>query len=137
MNGANIGFELRKIRVPLSAILPLRQIKDPQKHIHRYQAIRDSISQVGLIELLSVYPLKGEQGKYLLLDGHLRLLALKELGETETDCIVAKEDESFTYNARVSRLAPIQEHKMIMKAVQNGVKPEKIAAALNISVKDV
>ena len=56
---------------------------------------------------------------------------------TEADCIIATDDESFTYNARISRLQPIQEHKMIVKAVQNGVKPERIAAALDMPLSAV
>jgi ParB-like chromosome segregation protein Spo0J len=137
MSDAKIGFEMRKIRLSLAVILPVRQIKDPQKNVRRYKTIRESIKEVGLVEPLMVYPQKGGDGTYLLLDGHLRYFALKELGETEADCIIANDDESFTYNARVSRLAPIQEHKMIVKAVRNGVRPERIAAALNISVKNV
>jgi ParB-like chromosome segregation protein Spo0J len=136
MSEMKLGFEMQKIRLPLDVLLPVRQIKDPEK-IVRYGSILKSIPLVGVLEPLSVFPLKGQSGKYLLLDGHLRLIALKALGETEADCIVAKDDESFTYNARVSRLAPIQEHKMIMKAVQNGVPPERIAEALNIPVKNV
>jgi len=68
------------------------------------------------------------------MDGHLRCHALKELGMTEVDCIIAHEDESFTYNSKISRLAPIQEHAMIMKAIKNGVSPERIATALNRKV---
>jgi hypothetical protein len=137
MTDAKIGFEMRKIRLSLTVILPVRQVKDPQKNIRRYRTIRASIQEVGLIEPLMVYPQKDGPGTYLLLDGHLRFFALKELGETEADCIIANDDESFTYNARISRLAPIQEHKMIVKAVQNGVRPERIAAALSIPVRDV
>lgn len=137
MNDMKIGFEMRRVRIPLGDILPVRQVKDPQSNIKRYRTIRDSIKAVGLIEPLSVYPQKGAAGKYLLLDGHLRHYALKDLGETEAECIVARDDESFTYNARVNRLNPIAEHKMIMKAVQSGVKPERIAAALNLSEADV
>ncbi len=128
---------MRRIRIPLADILPVRQVKDPQSNIKRYRTIRASIKEVGLIEPLSVYPQKGAPGKYLLLDGHLRHYALKDLGETEAECIVARDDECFTYNARVNRLNPIAEHKMIMKAVQSGVKLEKIAAALNLSEADV
>ena len=39
--------------------------------------------------------------------------------------------------SRVNRLNPIAEHKMIMKAVQQGVKRERIATALNLKVADV
>ena len=122
MSEVKIGFEMRKIRLSLAVILPVRQMKDPQKNVRRYKTIRASIKEVGLVEPLVVYPQKGGAGTYLLLDGHLRYFALKELGETEADCIIANDDESFTYNARISRLAPIQEHKMIVKAVRNGVK---------------
>jgi len=137
MSDMKIGFEMRKIVVPLSAILPVRQVNDPQSNIRRYRTIRASIKEVGLIEPLVVYPQKGSPGKYLLLDGHLRHFALKDLGVTVAECIVARDDECFTYNARVNRLNPIAEHKMIMKAVQQGVKPERIATALNLKVADV
>src|ERR1700679_2467273 len=137
MSDAKIGFEMRKTRLSLAVILPVRQVKDPQKNVRRYQTIRASIKEVGLVEPLIVHPQKNADGTYLLLDGHLRYFALKELGETEADCIISNDDESFTYNARVSRLAPIQEHKMIVKAVRNGVKPERIAATLNIPIGKV
>lgn len=137
MNEMKIAFEMKKIRLPLEALLPVRQIKNAQKSIGRYQTIRDSIKVGGLVEPLVVYPQKGQPGKYLIVDGHLRHTALKELGHTEADCILANDDESYTYNNRVSRVSPIQEHKMIVKAVRNGVKPERIAAALRIPVKNV
>ena len=137
MSEVKLGFEVGKRRIPLADILPVRQIKDPYNNIKRYRAIRASIKEVGMIEPLVVHPQKGAPGKYLLLDGHLRHFALKELGETEADCIVARDDECFTYNARVNRLNPIAEHRMIMKAVQAGVKPERIAAALNLKMEDV
>lgn len=137
MNEMHLGFEMRRLRLPLADILPVRQVKDPPDNIRRYRTIRASLKEVGLIEPLMVYPQKGAPGKYFLLDGHLRYFALKDLAQTEADCLVATDDECFTYNARVSRLNPIAEHKMIMKAVASGVAPARIAAALNIAVKDV
>ena len=137
MSEMKVGFEMRRVRLALADILPVRQIKDPQKNIDRYRRIRSSIKEAGLVEPLIVYPQKGTPGKYLLLDGHLRHFALRELGETEAECLIAKDDEGFTYNARVNRMNPIAEHRMIMKAVHNGVLPERIAAALNLSLQDV
>ena len=131
MSQPQIGFEMRKIRVPLDQILPARQIKDPQTRVERYKTILASIKEVGLIEPLMVYPHQSLPGFYLIADGHLRLIALKEMGENAADCIVTHDDECFTYNARINRLSPIQEHRMIKKAIHNGVKPERIAAALN------
>jgi len=137
MNEIKIGFEMRKVRLALEDILPMRQIKDLHKSIPRYKTILASIKEVGLVEPLVVYPQKDAPGKYLLQNGHLRYAALKELGETSADCIIATDDECYTYNARVSRVPPIQEHKMIVKAVNDGVSPERLATALNMPVRVV
>lgn len=64
----------------------------------------------------------------------MRLKALQELGRMEAFCLIAKEDDPFTYNDRVNRLSLIQEHAMVMRAVDQGVTPEQIAKALDIDV---
>ena len=133
MSDAKIGFQMRIIRLLLENILPVRQINDAQKKANRYEIILASIKAVGLVEPLVVFPQKGQPGKYTLVNGHMRYYAMKELELTFADCLVAKDDEGFTYNARISRLPAIQEHKMITRAVKNGASLERIAAALNIS----
>lgn len=127
-----IAFQMRKVRIELGDIFPVRQLKNLGKGIHRYKTILVSLKEVGLVEPLVVHPQKGSPGKYLLLDGHLRYFAMKELGKSVAECIIASEDEMYTFNARVSRLPAIQEHRMIVRAVRNGVRPERIAAALNV-----
>jgi len=81
MNEMKIGFEMRKIRLALEDISPMRQIKDLHKGVLRYKKILASIKEVGLVEPLVVYPQKDAPGKYLLKNGHLRYVALKELGQ--------------------------------------------------------
>jgi ParB/RepB/Spo0J family partition protein len=137
MNTPKISFDLKKISLSLDVILPIRKIKNPDKTIRRYQTILASIKEIGLVEPLMVYPQKKQPGHYLIVDGHLRYHALKELGKTEADCIVSHEDESFTYNNKINRVSPIQEHAMIMKAIKNGVSPERIAATLKLKVDRV
>src|SRR5689334_4144686 len=110
MNTLKLGFELRRVELALKDLFPTRHVKDPAKRIGRYKTIKTSIEQVGLVEPLVVYPQKGTAGTYLIVDGHLRYHALKELGHKIADCIISKDDEGFTYNARINRLAPIQEH---------------------------
>jgi hypothetical protein len=134
MNAPKIDFDLKKIRLPLEVILPVRKVKNPHKTIRRYETIVASIKEIGLIEPLMVFPQKNQTGLYLLMDGHLRYHVLKELGAKEADCIICHQDESFTFNARINRVSPIQEHQMIMKAIKNGVTPERLAAALNLKV---
>lgn len=134
MSAPKVGFDLKKIRLPLDVILPVRKIKNPHKTVRRYQTIVASIKEVGLVEPLMIFPQKNQPGHYLLMDGHLRYYALKELGMSEADCIICHQDESFIFNARINRVSPIQEHAMIMKAIKNGVAPERIAVALNLKV---
>jgi len=47
---------------------------------------------------------------------------------------LSTDDEAFTYNKRVNRLAIIQEHKMILKAIERGAPSDRIAKALNIDL---
>jgi ParB-like chromosome segregation protein Spo0J len=48
----------------------------------------------------------------MILDGHLRLRVFRELENSAIPCIVALDDEGFTYNKRGNRVATIQEHFM-------------------------
>ncbi len=133
---SKVAFEMWKREVELTRLLPTKLIKNPE-NLRRFTAIVESIPEIGLIEPLMVYPQAGSSGNFLVLDGHLRLLAVKQLGWKTVAVIVASEDERYTYNARVNRLPPIQAHKMIVKAVRNGVKPERIAKALSMPLSVV
>jgi hypothetical protein len=137
MSEMKIGFEMRKIRLTLENILPMRLVKAEEKETYRFKAIIGSIPEVGLVEPLVVYPQKDAPGKYMLKNGHLRYFALKDLGKPKADCLIATDDECYTYNARISRLPPIQEHKMIVKAVNNGVSLERLAVVLNMPLRVV
>jgi hypothetical protein len=127
-----IAFEQDSVVVPLDAIRPLRRIGNGMRRTRKYIQIKKSICEVGLVECPVVVPQKEEKGRFLLLDGHIRLAILRDLKVRSVNCLVAKDDEAFTYNRRVSRLAPIQERNMILKAMNDGVSEEKIARALNV-----
>jgi transcriptional regulator with XRE-family HTH domain len=58
-------------------------------------------------------------------------------GEKNVDCLIALEDEAFTYNHKINRLNAVQEHFMIMKAINNGVSEDTIAAALNVNIANI
>ena len=131
------AFELAGITLPLSAINPIRQVKPSDHAFGKYRAVLASIREVGVIEPLIVHPQKGSREVYLLLDGHMRFKALKELGHGEVFCLVASDDDAFTYNDKVNRLSLIQEHRMIMRAIERGVTPEQISKALNVDVSRV
>lgn len=130
------AFESSLVMIPIDDILPLHQM-GTQKQSTKYRLIVTSISEVGIIEPLVVARAKAAENRYLLLDGHLRLAALQELGHTEVRCLISDDDESYTYNKRVNRLATIQEHYMIVRAIERGVPEEKIARALDVDVAQI
>ncbi len=132
-----MGFEEANQRISISDIQPLRMIPETIRKTPKYIQIAASIQEVGIIEPPVVVRDRGERGKYLLLDGHIRISILKDMGETEVVCLISTDDEAFTYNRRVNRIAMVQEHKMILKAVERGVSEKRIARALNVNVDEI
>jgi hypothetical protein len=132
-----LGFEPEVIVLPLDGILLLRTTTGLIKKSTKYKRILASITEVGIIEPLSVSAPQGDKGLHLLLDGYLRYAALLELGETTACCLIAVVDEAYTANKRINRLSTIQEHFMIVRALGRSVSAEKLARALDMDVKFV
>jgi len=133
-----LGFHMEGKALPVAAILPSRMVGKEQKQGAKYAAVLASMREVGLIEPPVVFPIVGASGgQYLLLDGHLRVEALKDLGAEEVFCLISTDDEGYTYNHKVNRLVPIQEHFMITRALERGVTEERIASALKVDVQNI
>ncbi|MBN8502447.1 MAG: ParB N-terminal domain-containing protein [Sphingomonadales bacterium] len=132
-----LAFELTSLRIEIADIEPLRAITPVVRRSMKFAQIEASIREVGIIEPPVVVPLRGSKDRFQLLDGHLRIQILKERGETAVVCLIATEDEAFTYNKRISRLATVQEHKMILTAIERGVPEERLARALNVDIKSI
>jgi ParB-like chromosome segregation protein Spo0J len=132
-----IAFEPQGVTLPLDKILPLKSLSKGIGSSQRYLRIKASMQEIGIIEPPIVFSQKGGQGTYLMLDGHLRLDIAKSLGFESLFCLVATDDEAFTYNHRVNQLQPIQEHFMILRAIKNGVSEERIARTLNVNVETI
>lgn len=132
-----IAFEHECIIVPIDSLLPVRLPRASVKDSQKYHQIRTSVIEIGLVEPPVIARIDGNSYNYLLLDGHIRVEILKDLGKTEVECLVSTDDESFTFNKRISRLSAAQEHAMILKAIGRGVSSEKIARALSLHVNSV
>lgn len=131
-----LGFETEGKTIPIENILPSKKLI-PTAKCAKYDSIQASIIDVGIIEPPIVHPVnKNGKGaiQYLLLDGHVRLDILKKMGHHEVFCLISTDDEAYTYNHKVNRLPPIQEHFMIVRAIDKGVNEERIAKALNVNV---
>lgn len=125
------------VRVEVSNILPLKISRPAVKESHKYQQILASIQDVGLVEPPVVTPAPGRNGYYFLLDGHLRIEALKDLGELEVDCLVATDDDTYSYNKRTNRLSAVQSNQMIVRAMESGVSAERLGKALRLSPQTI
>lgn len=132
-----MAFEARSVRIALADIRLLRPVPDTVKRTRKFLQIATSIREIGMVEPLAVAHDRSARGKYLLLDGHLRLEVLREMGESDALCLIATEDEAYTYNNRINRLAIIQEHRMILKAIERGVSEERLASVLNVDADNI
>lgn len=132
-----LAFETASLRIPISQIVPLRAVTDEIKKSVKYAQILASINEVGIIEPPVVIRDSNEPNFYHLLDGHLRIEVLRDQGASAVICLISTEDEAYTYNKRVNRLATIQEHQMINVALDRGVSEERLARALNINIKAI
>ncbi len=130
------GFQRDLVNLAIVELRPTKSLSAQVKHGRKYSQILSSIREVGLIEP-PVVAVSQKSQEYLLLDGHLRIMALKELGEDRVSCLVSIDDEGYTYNKYIIRLSAVQEHKMIAKALAAGVSEEKLAKALNIDVRSL
>ena len=132
MTRVALGFQVEPLMVAIDKLLPSRKVPDRLAQSHKFRQIRASIEEIGLIEPLSVTAVNAVSGQHLLLDGHIRLIALRDLGHEAAPCLVAIDDESYTYNNRINRLSSIQEHFMIRRAVERGVSAERLAKVLGV-----
>ena len=132
-----MAFDPSGMMLPLDKLLPLRKLPNSIRHTEKYKCIASSIREVGLIEPLIVFPQPDGSGQYVVLDGAIRLDVLTCQGATEAFCLVGNDDEGYTYNHKVNQLTAIQEHFMIMKAIEHGVPEDRIAATLNVDVSAI
>lgn len=137
MNQNHLGFIPEPITVAFDKLLPSRKAPDGLMNSRKFKQIISSIDAVGLIEPLTIAKADRASGMHLLLDGHIRMFALQSLGFTDSPCLIAKDDESYTYNNRINRLSTIQEHFMIRRAVERGVTPARLAKSLELDLDHI
>src|SRR6185295_15640268 len=92
-----LGFRLDWIDVPLDLLYLTKPLVVGMKLTVKYLQIRASVQSVGLVEAIAVTPKSDIPGAFAVLDGHMRLEALRELGATQARCLVSTDDEGYTY----------------------------------------
>lgn len=131
------AFDRDVLELDLEYLLPSRALTKEIGKTRKFEQIRASMEEIGLIEPLSVTRPDAKTRLYMVLDGHLRLLAARDLGWPRIACLCARDDEAYTYNKRVNRLATVQEHFMILRALERGVSEERLARALDLDIESI
>jgi RepB plasmid partitioning protein len=137
VSGVKLAFERDAVILSLDQIIPLKTMRPGTKEGKKYAQIVSSVGTIGFVEAPVVTRDQKRSGAYFLLDGHLRIEVLRDLGINEVECLVSTDDEAYTYNKRLNRLAAVQEHRMIMRAVERGVPTERIAEALGLEAATI
>jgi ParB-like chromosome segregation protein Spo0J len=131
------AFERAPIMLRLDALVSSRNLPNNATATKKFLQILASISTVGLVEPIMVARIADDGHRYRILDGRLRVEALRRLGLIEALCLVATDDEAYTYNKHISRLTSAQDARMIAKAIEHGVPRERIALVLGIDIGTV
>ncbi|MGC6030465.1 plasmid partitioning protein RepB C-terminal domain-containing protein [Enterobacter kobei] len=115
----------------IANLLPSRSIPPNVKSSNKYKQILTSIAEIGLIEPIIIFI--ADNGEHKILDGHLRVEALKDLAVLHAHCLISPIEDTYSYNKRVNHLTILQEQRMLQKAVDSGVSVEKLCAVLGLS----
>lgn len=103
--------------IPLVQLVPLKTRKVDDNTMRK---IRASIEMCGIIEPFHVCQLS--DGRYGIMNGYIRYLILMELGVEMAPCFVFDVPDLYTANHQVNHLSPIEEARMMKKALE--VVPE-------------
>lgn len=134
----HLGFEKDCVDIPMGQLhYDIAKMPTRTRASVKYRQIVSSVRAIGLVEPIVVALDRSDVRRFLVLDGRMRLEALKELGAQFALCLISTDDEGYTYNKQVNRLSVIQEHRMILRAAERGVSVEQLSAVLNISASSI
>ncbi|PWV69340.1 ParB-like nuclease family protein [Pantoea ananatis] len=125
-------FNEKTVSFRLSDLIYTKKLPTNYKSSQKYIQIKSTISALGLVEPILIY-IDGADGTAKILDGHLRIEALKDIGEERVACLVSTVYDTYTPNKKVNRITIIQIQKMLKEAVRVGVPEDMLCSALNIS----
>ena len=129
-------FSEQTISINISDLLPTKKMPLNYDRSEKFIQIKCTLKTIGLIEpiLIFIDPVKND---IKILDGHLRIEALRDLGETKVECLVSTIYDTYTPNKKVNQVTIIQIQKMLKDAIKSGVPIELLSSSLNISVESL
>ena len=95
-----MAFRLKVVMLKTKLLVPSKLLDKKDRRHPKYLQIAASLTAVGLIEPLVVFP--AAHGTYRVLDGHKRLEILTNREIQEIECLISTDDEAYTYNRRAN-----------------------------------
>jgi len=129
----NYCFQSEPVIFKLESLAYTKSLPANVKSSKKYMQIKSSLTELGLIEPVIIF-IDTKKNQANIIDGHLRVEALKELKKDKVKCLISTVFDTYTPNNKVNRTTIIQEQKMIKKALNAGVSVEKLSSVLNMSV---
>ncbi|MDQ0630981.1 ParB/RepB/Spo0J family partition protein [Pantoea agglomerans] len=129
-------FNEETVSLNISDLLPTKKMPLNYDRSEKFIQIKCTLKAIGLIEPILIY-IDGDKNEIKILDGHLRIEALKELGETKVECLVSTVYDTYTPNTKVNQVTIIQIQKMLKDAIKAGVPIELLSSSLNVSVESL
>ncbi|MHB2057113.1 ParB/RepB/Spo0J family partition protein [Pantoea dispersa] len=129
-------FNEETVSLNISDLLPTKKMPLNYDRSEKFIQIKCTLKAIGLIEPILIY-IDGDQNEIKILDGHLRVEALKELGEVKVECLVSTVYDTYTPNTKVNQVTIIQIQKMLKDAIKAGVPIELLSSSLNVSVESL
>lgn len=129
-------FNEETVSLNISDLLPTKKMPLNYDRSEKFIQIKCTLKAIGLIEPILIY-IDGDKNEIKILDGHLRVEALKELGEVKVECLVSTVYDTYTPNTKVNQVTIIQIQKMLKDAIKAGVPIELLSSSLNVSVESL
>jgi hypothetical protein len=130
-----VAFEPETIVLALDTLKTDRPLVPAVFGSRKFLQVVASIAAIGLVEPVVV--IREKDGGFRVLDGRLRVEAMRRLRIDEALCLVATDDETYTYNKHINKLTTAQDSRMIARAIERGVHRERIAVVLGIDTETV
>ena len=108
-----IGFEKATRRLAIADLQPLKIVSAAIKKSPKYVQIVASIGEIGIVEPPVVTPDRKDKGKYLLLDGHLRLDYGDARNPNNDHLIFSKGHASPLYYAMLKAVGEIDDEELL------------------------
>lgn len=128
-----LGFERDCMEIALDLLRASVPLPDGIKETVKFRQVRTSVEAIGLVEPIVVAHDRDRPGAFTVLDGRMRMEALRDMGAGKAMCLISTDDEGYTYNKKVNRLSVVQEHRMIVRAAERGVSVQQLADVLDVT----